>query len=273
MRTTSRYTLLLFTLLIIASCSKFRKIQKSPDWRLKYDAALDYYKNEKYNKVTILLEEILPIIRGTEEAELGNYYFAYSYYQQQQYVLSAHHFEEFVRVFGRSEYAMEASYMRAYSLYMQSPEYNLDQTSTYEAVAALQNYLEVYPVSDKVKEADSLISVLQVKLETKAYFNAKLFHKIERFKAALIIFENFHADFPDSGYNEDVDFMGIETTYEYARVSVAERKEERFRSAISLYEEFVDKYPSSLFLEEAEEIFIKSRVELAKFVDKNKKDT
>ena len=260
-------------ILILASCSKFRKIQKSPDWRLKYDAALDYYNNEKYNKTTILLEEILPIIRGTAEAELGNYYFAYAYYHQQQYVLSAHHFEEFIRVFGRSKYVMEASYLRAHSLYLQSPEYNLDQTSTYEAVAALQNYLETYPTSDKVSEADSLISVLQVKLETKAYNNAKLFDKIERFKAALVIFENFHADFPDSKYNEEVDFLGIETTYEYARVSVQDKREERFRNAIALYEEFIDKYPNSQYLEEAEEVFIKSREELAKFADQNKKDT
>ncbi len=273
MRTISRYTLFILTLLILASCSKFRKIQKSPDWRLKYDAALEYYQDEKYNKASLLLEEILPIIRGTEEAELGNYYFAYSYFHQGQYVLSAHHFQEFVRVFGRSEYVMDATYMHAYSLYLQSPDYNLDQTSTVEAINTLQAFIEKYPTSEKVKEADGQIADLQIKLETKAYYNAKLYHKIKRFKAALIIFDNFQRDFPDSEFIEEVDFMGIETTYEYARVSITSKQEERFRSTINLYEEFIDKYPSSDFLEEAEQFFVKSREELTKFADQNKTDT
>lgn len=268
----SRYFILLLTLVAISSCSKFRKIQKSPDWRLKYDAAMEYYKNEKYYKSTTLLEEILPIIRGTKEAELGNFYFAYGYFYQKQYILSAHHFKEFVRTYGRSEYVMEADYMHAMSLYLQSPEYNLDQTTTYEAVEALQYYIDRYPASEKIFAADTMINELQVKLETKAYNNAKLYYKIYRYKAALVVFENFHKDFPDSYYNEEVSFMGIETAYEYAKVSIDSKKEERFRDAIERYEKFLEKYPKSEFLKEAEQFFVKSREELAKFADQNKKD-
>jgi len=272
MRIFSRVLVLTFIALSIASCSKFRKIQKSPDWRLKYDAALEYYKKEKYYKSTTLLEEILPIIRGTKEAELGNFYFAYGYFYQKQYILSAHNFKEFVRTYGRSEYAMEAEYMHALSLYLQSPEYNLDQTVTYEAVEALQYYIDRYPASDKIFSADSMINDLQVKLETKAYFNAKLYHKIKRYKAALVVFENFHEDFPDSDYNEEIYFLGIGTAYDYARVSIPEKQEERFREAITQYEMFLEKFPNSKFLKDAEQIFVKSRNELAKFADQNKKD-
>jgi outer membrane protein assembly factor BamD len=268
-----RYFIVFLSILAISSCSKFRKIQKSPDWRLKYDAAMEYYKNEKYYKSTTLLEEILPIIRGTKEAELGNFYFAYGYFYQKQYILSAHHFKEFVRTYGRSEYVMEADYMHAMSLYLQSPEYNLDQTTTYEAVEALQYFIDRYPASDKIFSADTMISELQVKLETKAYFNAKLYFKIKRYKAALVVFENFHKDFPDSDYNEEVAFMGIDTAYEYAKVSVDSKKEERFMNSIERYEKFLEKYPKSRFLKEAEQIFVKSREELVKFADQNKKDT
>jgi len=273
MRILSRIFILTVLALSIASCSKFRKIQKSPDWRLKYDAALDYYNKEKYYKSTTLLEEILPIIRGTKEAELGNYLFAYGYFHQKQYILSAHHFKEFVRTYGRSEYAMEADFMHGTSLYLQSPEYNLDQTTTIEAVEALQFYIDRYPASDKIFAADSMINILQVKLETKAYNNAKLYYKIKRYKAALVVFKNFHLDFPDSDFNEEIYFMGIETAYQYARVSIREKQEERFKDVIARYESFLDKFPKSKFLRDAEQIFIKTREELAKFADQNKKDT
>jgi outer membrane protein assembly factor BamD len=254
---------------MLASCSKFRKIQKSPDWRLKYDAALDYYAKEKYYKSSVLLEEILPIIRGTKEAELGTFYFAYAYFHQEQYILSAHHFREFVRTFGRSEYVMEASYMHGISLYMQSPDYNLDQTVTYEAVDVLQNFIEKYPAAEQADIADSLIQEMQVKLETKAYYNAKLYHKIGRHKAALVVFENFHQDFPDSDFREEIYYLGIAASYEYAKVSIPDRQEERFKDSAGRYQNFIDRYPNSEFLEDAEEIYAKTQKELAKFADQN----
>lgn len=269
MKTIYQYILLAITILVLASCSEFRRVQRSADWRSKYDAAIEYYNEGKYNKASILLEELLPIIRGTKEAELGSYYFAYSYFYQKQYILSANHFQEFLRIFGRSEYAIDAAYMHAYSLFLQSPEYNLDQTSTYEAMNALQTYLDKYPTSEKALQVDRLISTLQVKLETKAYNNAKLFYKIGRYRAALVIFDNFHQDFPDSKFNEEVKFMGVEMSYKYAKVSILSKQEERFKNTITHYEELVDTYPTSQYLKEAERFFIKSREELTKLAHRS----
>ncbi len=263
----------LFVLLVLAiafaGCSKFKRIQKSGDWKLKYEAALEYYENEDYHRTTILLEEILPIIRGTEEAELGNFYFAYAYFYQRQYILSAHHFLEFVTVFGRSEYVMEASYMHAYSLYLQSPEFRLDQTSTYEAIAAMQNFLNNYPDSEYAVDADKIIDEMQVKLETKAYNTSKLYYRLRRYKSALVAFKNFKNDYPDSNYNEEIAFLNVETAYDYASVSLPSRQEERYRNAVDFYLEFIDKYPNSEFLKDAEKIYSKSIEELTKFADSN----
>ena len=285
MRTFIKYSLLLVILIGVSSCSKFRRIQKSPDWRLKYDAAVNYYEegielldvrprraSKRFYRANTLLDEILPIIRGTAEAELGNFYFAYSYFHMGQYILSAHQFQEFMRIYGRSEYVMEAEYMRAISIYLQSPEYNLDQTSTYEAIDALQAYLDHYPAAEEFEIADSLINDLQVKLETKAYHNAVLFHKIRKYKAALVIFDNFYNDFPDSEFREEIEYLEIETSYDYAKVSFTDKQEERFRNCIEKYEQFLEKYPNSEYLEDAEELFTKSREELAKFARRNNND-
>jgi len=81
--------IVLVLLLVTASCSKFRKIQKSGDWELKYEAAMNYYQEEEYYKASVLFEEIIPIIRGSEKAEKAQFYFAYSYYHQKQYILAS----------------------------------------------------------------------------------------------------------------------------------------------------------------------------------------
>jgi len=248
-------TILIFLFLSISSCSKFRKIQKNPDWRVKYEAALKYYEEKEYYKTSVLLEEILPIIRGSKEAELGQFYFAYSYYYQRQYILAAHHFESFFTVYSRSDKAKEAMFMHAYSLYEESPISTLDQTSTFEAVQAMQNFLNRFPDTEFREDASSIIDELQRKLEKKAFANAKQYHKLGRYKAAIVAFENFKKDFPDSNRIEEIEFLEIDSQYKLAERSIFSKKKERYRETVEKYQEFVDNYPTSEFLKEAENIY------------------
>ncbi|MEQ8905950.1 outer membrane protein assembly factor BamD [Ekhidna sp.] len=266
---------ILFLLIVAVStvgCSKFRKIQKSGDWNVKYEAAIAYYEKKDYHRAITLFEDILPIIRGTEEAELGNFYLAYSYYHQKQYILSAHHFDEFVKIYGRSEYAMEAAYMHAYSLYLQSPDYQLDQTVTYEAVAAMQNFINKYPSSEYAPEADRVIDDMQEKLEKKAYEQCKLYYKLRKlrgYKAPLVVYDNFADDFPDSDYNEEIAYLRIETAFDYAKESIYSKQKERFQNTIDYYLTFIDKYPNSKYIKDAEKFYSESIEEITKFADSN----
>ncbi|MBV6646123.1 MAG: outer membrane protein assembly factor BamD [Cyclobacteriaceae bacterium] len=259
----------LIVAIAFGGCSKYQKIRRSADWKVKYEAAIKYYEEKDYFRSGELLEEILPIIKGTEEAELGNFYYAYSYYHQGQFILSSHYFNTFVEVYSRSQYAMEASYMHAYSLYKQSPESSLDQTSTYEALTALQSFINKYPGSDYAKEADKIIDELQVKLEKKAYNNALLYYKIRRYKAAIVAFNNFKKDYPDSQYQEEIAYKLVQTHYDLAKVSISSKQEERFRNAIEDYQVFLEKYPNSEFLKDAETIYADSIEELSKFAALN----
>ncbi len=256
-------------LILLSGCTRFQKLRKSNDWRVKYNAALKYYEEKDYYRSSILFEDIIPVIRGTEEAELANFYFAYTYYHQKQYILASHYFESFTNVYARSEYAMEAAYMHAYSLYLQSPDYKLDQSATYEAIAAMQNFINKYPYSEYAEGADDLIDELQIKLERKAFENAKLYYKVESYKAALVAFENFQIDYPDSKFREEIQFLTIKTAYDYAQVSIRSRQKERYTKAIDSYEKFLDRFPNSKFLKEAESIYAKSIEELTNFADQN----
>lgn len=258
-----------FVVLMACSCGEFRKLQKSTDWKSKYDAALAYYEEEEYYKASVLLDQVLPIIRGTEDGEKANFYRAYSYYHQGQYLLSSSYFGEFARVYSRSEWATEASYMEAYSLYLQSPDYNLDQSSTFEAINSFQVFLNRNPYTDYTQNANDMIDEMQRRLEKKAFENAKQYYKLERWQAALIAFETFESEYPDSNLIEEVKFLAVDTQYSYAKQSVKNRQEERYGEAIDLYLVFVDKYPSSKFLKEAEKFYIDSAYQIEKLSNKS----
>ncbi|MFA0963067.1 outer membrane protein assembly factor BamD [Roseivirga sp. BDSF3-8] len=242
-------------LIISVACSEFNDIRKSDDWEKKYKAALEYYEEEDYYRANVLLEEVLPLLRGTEYEEKAQFLYAYSHYYRKQYILSAHYFKTFYDTYGRSEYAEEALYRYAYSLYSQSPEYNLDQSSTYEAIQAIQLFINRYPGSENREEATAIIDKLQRKLELKAFDNARLYHQLRVWKSAIIAFDNFSNDYPDSPLNERAQFLKIESSYELAARSIESKKEERFRQTVDYYQEFLDTYPESEYLKEAENIY------------------
>ena len=248
---------LVWTLLAVlaVSCSDFNKIRKSDDWQKKYNAALEYYEEEDYYRANILLEEVLPLLRGTEYEEKAQFYYAYSHYYREQYILSAHYFKTFFDTYGRSQYAEEALYKYAYSLYLQSPETNLDQSSTYEAISAIQLFINRYPGSEYREEATEIIDKMQRKLEVKAFENARLYHQLRVWKSAIIAFENFSDDFPDSPLNERASYLKIDAAYELAVRSVESKKEERYRQAVDYYQEFLDEYPASEYLRDAESVY------------------
>jgi outer membrane protein assembly factor BamD len=267
--------LIIFLALVAASCSKFRKIQKSSDWELKYRAAMEYYEKKDYYKASTLLEEILPIIRGRPEAEKAQFYFAYSYYYQKQYVLSAHYFETFYDLYSRSEYAQEALFMYGYSLYLDSPDYNLDQSNTIEAIGVIQNFVNKFPRSKYKEHADSLIDEMQVKLEDKAYMNATLYYKLQKYlegeglKAALIAFENFQNDYPDSKHNEEICFLKIECSYKIAKKSIRSKQKERLDKTVDYYLYFIDKFPQSPRVRVAENIYVNCLEDISKLKQNN----
>ena len=265
-----KYSLFLLVLLsfIFSNCSNFQKVQKSTEWEVKYNAALKYYERKDYYRAGMLFEELVPIMRGKKEAELIEFYLAYCNYHQSNLVLSAENFKSFFETYARSQFAEEAMYMYAFSLYEDSPNYNLDQTNTIDAIDAMQNFINHYPESKFVDKSNTILLELRHKLEKKDYESAKMYHKIQNYKSAVIAFDNFQKNFPDSPYNEEVAFLKIESSYTYARLSVESKKEERFKSVIDYYEKFIDKFPDSRYLRQAENYYKNSLEEVSQLAKK-----
>jgi outer membrane protein assembly factor BamD len=245
-------------LMIVASCSKFRKIEKNPDWRVKYDASLAYYNKKDYYRASVLFEQILPIIRGLPEAEKVQFYLAYCQYYEKLYLLAAEQFRTFYETYGRSTLAEEARFMHAYSLYRSSPGPNLDQTGSVEAMASMQNFLNRYPNSKYREQATEVIYTVQAKLERKGFDNAKQYYKMKSYKAAVIALENFRKNFPDSKYLEEAQYLRIASQYYLAEQSIRSKQKDRYEEVIENYINFVDTYPNSEFLRDAEKMYADS---------------
>ncbi|MEN8249763.1 MAG: outer membrane protein assembly factor BamD [Bacteroidota bacterium] len=261
----SRVIISTLIFLSVVSCSEFRKLQKSDDWEAKYNGAMNYYEEGDYYRSIALFEEVLPLTRGKAEGEKAQFYYAYAHYNDKQFLLSAHYFKSFYETYSRSEFAIEAQFMYAFSLYKSSPIYSLDQTSSNEAIEAFQLFINRNSDSKYVSDATQILSELQIKLETKAYHSAKLYHKINALNSAIIAFDNFAINYPDSKFNAELQYLKIECAYLMAQQSIPSKQRERYNGVIERYEEYIDDYPQSEYINEAQEYYDEALNQLEKF--------
>jgi outer membrane protein assembly factor BamD len=264
MRILSAGTTFILLLFISVSCSKFRKIEKNPDWRVKYEAAMVYYEKKDYYKASVLIEQVMPIIRGLPEAEKAQFYLAYCQYYEKLYLLSSEQFKTFYETYGRSSLAEEARFMYAYSLFRSSPGANLDQTGSIEAMISMQEFLNRYPNSTYKEKALDVIYTTQAKLDQKGFDNAKQYFRMRQYKAAIVAFNNFKNNFPDSKYIEEANFLILESNFRLAELSIYTKQRERYQGVVDTYIDFIDRYPTSVFLKDAEKFYTESLDKLSK---------
>jgi len=264
-----KYPLFLSILFLIASCGPFSKLEKSTNWEELYNGANKYYQEGEYGKAIILYEKVLPVIKGSEKAELAEYNYANCHFKTKRYIEAAGYFSTFYRTYNRSPLAEEALFMNAYSLFLDAPDYNLDQQSSQEAVAAIQQFVTRFPASASYERAMEMLTNLESRFEQKAFSEAEMYYRLKDglfpgdfYRACIINFQNFAKDYPESKHNEELAYKLVEVGYGYAENSAFDKKEERLNNALGFASTFYRKYPSSAYSTKVKEFEAKTRTEL-----------
>ena len=253
---------LLLMMLVMASCSKYQKLLKSTDNELKFQKAIEYYEKGDYHRSIGLFTDVIPAYRGTQRAEQINYYYAMAHYKQRDYVMASHYFRTFTQAFPLSEHAEEFLFLAAYCKYLDSPRSSLDQTSTLEAIREFQIFINRYPASEKVEEANELIDELRGKQEKKIFDQAILYYNLRDFVASVTTFNRLTRDFPDSGLREEAMFNIVRAYFEYAQMSIPQRQTERYTEAINAHNRLLRHFPESSFSTQSERFHDQAKAEI-----------
>jgi outer membrane protein assembly factor BamD len=266
-----RFNLLIlsFLLLFLVSCGPFSKLEKSTNWEELYSGANKYYQEGEYGKAIILYEKVLPVIKGSEKAEMAEYNFANCHFKTKRYIEAAGYFSTFFRTYNRSPLAEEALFMNAYCLYLDAPDYNLDQQSSREAVGAIQQFVTRFPESASYERAMEMLNDLEARFEAKAYSESMMYYRLKDglfpgdfFRACIINFQNFAKDYPESKHNEELAYKLVEVAYGYAKNSAFDKKEDRLNEAVKFAGTFYRKYPQSQYIGRVQDFENKTKSEL-----------
>jgi outer membrane protein assembly factor BamD len=259
-----RNFVLIFALAMMASCGEYNKVLKSNDIDYKYQKAVEYYDKGEYSKALSLFDELGTLFRGSSRSEIVNYYIANCHYNLKDYYFANYYYKNFAKTYPNSAKAEECLFASAYCSYKNSPVPSLDQQDTEQAIDEFQLFLNKYPNTSLKDSANKMIEELRVKLERKAYNNARLYYQTENYKSATIALNNLLRTFPESDRREEIEFLIIKSSYLLAINSIETKKEERLTATIESYHKFVDSFQNSKYIKEAESYYSNALRELDK---------
>ncbi len=222
----------------LASCSEYEQVLKSKDLNYKQKKADEYFESGQYSKANTLLQEVLQFNRTSENYEKNYYKYAMSFYNMENYWDAALYFNSFVNNFPNSENVEQAQYLASKCYYNESKRYSLDQTDTKRAIDAFTSFKMKYPESQYKTDVNESIIQLFHKLEEKEYQAAKLYYKIEQYKAAAVYFKEMIVKYPNSPNLEEYKVESIKSQIKFADNSTDKKKQERYNEALESIQDF-----------------------------------
>ena len=263
-------------LLLYSSCAQtYNNVYKTDDYSYKYEQAKQYYAEGKYSQCSLLLDQMILVMKGTETAEESLFMTAMCYYKMHDYSTSIVYFERYYKSYPRGRYTELARLYCGKASYMESPDPALDQTPTVNAMKELQTFLEQYPYSPHKEEVTQLLFELQDRMVQKEYNAAKLYYNLgnyvgncvnggSNFEACIITAENALKTYPYTSLREDLYIMILRSRFHLASNSVENKSEDRYRMVIDEYYGFKNEFPDSKYMAEANDICDKSENQIKK---------
>lgn len=246
------------------SAKAFERIRLNPDKEFRLQKAFQYYDAKMYQYANSLLEDLIAIYRGKPEAEKIFFYYAYTHFYIKNFTFANYYFKQFYSTYPNSLYAEEALYMAGESSYQLSPIHEQTQEDTYTALDALQLFVNTFPNSAKVLDANSKMDKLRSTLETKDFENAKGYLRRKQYQAAIHTFNALLVDYPETKNLEEIRYMIFIAQSKYAKNSITEKQLERYETAKTQYEFFMKKHANSSHAKEAQAQYAANEKHIAK---------
>jgi outer membrane protein assembly factor BamD len=230
--------------------------------RVSYEGPSDAFERgkalfeaEKYDSAIPYLQGVFDFGRTHEWAADAQLMLARAYRGNQEYLLAANEFTRFTQIFRSDPRVAQASYELAMTYYDRSPQYQLDQTDTEQAIAQFQLFMTRFPDHPLTDEAQVRIVELRDKLAHKRYEAATQYELRGYFEAAALTYESVFDDYYDTTWADDALLGALRAYTSFAKQSVAARQAERLRQAISNYDRLLQIFPDSPVLKEAESAY------------------
>ncbi len=218
--------------LLLSSCSG-NKIKPTASAEERLAFAMKKFNDENYLDAKTEFKILILNFPGHTLSAQAQYMYAECHFKLKEYILSAGEYEKLKRVFPNSEYVDDAQFKIGLSYFELSPKFSLDQDYTTKAIEEFQKFLEDYPQSELVSEANRYMKKCRDKMATKYFKNAESYHKLHYYSSAIIYYDYVLDNYYDTEYSQR-SLVGKAECY---------HKKGDIEEAIKFYKLYLEKYP------------------------------
>ena len=258
--------------LLMCSCtSEYQAVSKYGDNEMKYEFAKEAFARGKFQQASLLLQEVVTMKKGSDEAQECLYMLAMAQYSNMDYEAASETFKKYTTSYPRGLYAEPAYFYIGQSLYQSSPEPRLDQSPTNGAITAYQQFMDLYPDSHLRPQAQERLYELTDKLIQKEFLSAQLYYNLggyfgninsndeSNYTSSIITAQNTLKNYPYCSLREDFMLLIMKSKFQLAENSSDEKRLERYRDAEDECYGFINEFPESKNVSLAEKYIVKCK--------------
>jgi outer membrane protein assembly factor BamD len=228
--------IILFIALLSFSCGG-KKIQPNQSAEALYQTAMTELKKKdgfpyifrgaNYDQVFKLLKEIQLRDTYSPYATLAELRTADAYFKKEEYAQAAIEYEQFLKNHPAHSETPYATYRLALSHYMQKRSPDRDPTNTREALKWLSFFVDKYPDSPLVSEAEKKIARCRKILAEREMYIGRFYEKRKNHKAAAERFKVVVNDYSNTNRLEEALFLMGESYLEAGETELAKEALQR----------------------------------------------
>ena len=258
-------------LLMCGCASEFTRVYKYGDTEAKYEYAKEFFARGKFQNAISLLEEIVTMKKGSDEAQECLYMLAMAQYCNGDFDAASETFKKYGSSYPRGIYAEPAAFYVGQSLYESSPEPRLDQSPTNGAINAYQQFMDLFPDSKLRAQAQERLYELYDKLIQKEYLSSELYYNLggyfgninsndeSNYISCIVTAQNALKTYPYCSLREDFMLLIMKSKFQLAENSTHQKRLERYRDAEDECYGFINEFPESKNVATAEKYIAKCK--------------
>ena len=258
--------------LLMSGCNgEYNTVYKYGDTEMRYEFAKECFARGKFQNAVDLLQDVVTVKKGSDEAQECLYMLAMAQYCNGDYEAASETFKKYGSSYPRGIYAEPAAFYVGQSLYESAPEPRLDQSPTNGAITAYQQFIDLYPESELRAKAQERLYELHDKLIQKELISAELYYNLggyfgninsneeSNYTASIVTAQNALKNYPFCTEREQFMMLIVKSKFQLAENSSEEKRLERYRDAEDECYGFINEFPESKNAEIAEKYIAKCK--------------
>ena len=192
-------------MVLYLGCAQKKYRRLSPE--VYYKDAQDALDNKKCYDAELLFRNMLSDFPGSHLSDEAQFGLGKAFQCQKDYVTSIFEYERLLNEYPVSPYAAEARFQIGECYYQDARDIHHDQDETHKAIREFARFIEDYPQSDLVSQAENRINALRNQLARKEVMIAYDYILWKYYSSAKVYAEGVLKEYPDTESALDARFI------------------------------------------------------------------